>query len=59
MDGNLKNRAIEVLERDQDQMKGVFDRQTDVEAPETTEKVEITQNADGTWNEARTEEKRN
>ena len=58
MDGNLKNRAIEVLERDQDQMKGVFDRQTDVEAPETTEKVEITQNADGTWNEARTEEKR-
>ena len=39
-------------------MKGVFDRQTDVEAPETTEKVEITQNADGTWNESRTEEKR-
>ena len=58
MDENLKNKAIEILERDQDQMKGVYDRQTDVEAPETTEKVEITQNADGTWNESRTEEKR-
>tara|TARA_B100000287_G_scaffold91035_1_gene83364 strand:+ start:510 stop:1400 length:891 start_codon:yes stop_codon:yes gene_type:complete len=58
MDENLKNKAIEILEKDQNQMKGVFDRQTDVEAPETTEKVEITQNADGTWNESRTEEKR-
>lgn len=58
MDDNLKDKTIKILERDQDQMKGVYDRQTDVEAPETTEKVEITQNADGTWNESRTEEKR-
>ena len=56
MDDNLKDKTIKILERDQDQMKGVYDRQTDVEAPKTTEKVEITQNADGTWNEAKTVE---
>ena len=56
MDDNLKDKTIKILERDQDQMKGVYDRQTDVEAPKTTEKVEITQNDDGTWNETKTVE---
>jgi len=58
MDDNLLNKTVEILERDQDQMKGVYDRQTDVEAPETTERVEITQNDDGTWNENKIVEER-
>ena len=49
MDENLKNRTLEILNKDQDQLKGVYDNQSEYTAPETTEKITVTENSDGTW----------
>ena len=49
MDENLKNRTLEILNKDQDQLKGVYDNQSEYTVPETTEKVTVTENSDGTW----------
>jgi len=51
MDENLKNRTLEILNKDQDQLKGVYDNQSEYTAPETTEKITVTENSDGTWTE--------
>ena len=51
MDENLKNRTLEILNKDQDQLKGVYDNQSEYTAPETIEKITVTENSDGTWTE--------
>ena len=51
MNENLTNRALEVLNRDQDQLKGVYENQSEYNAPEKIEKITVTQNSDGTWSE--------
>ena len=51
MNENLTNRALEVLNRDQDQLKGVYENQSEYNAPEKIEKITVTQNSDGTWNQ--------
>jgi hypothetical protein len=59
MDENLKIRAIEILEEEQNQLDGVFDKQSEIEIPSTIEKTSVTQNSDGTWNKVAFEEKNN
>ena len=51
MNENLTNRALEVLNRDQDQLKGVYENQSEYIAPDKIEKITITENSDGTWNQ--------
>jgi len=51
MNENLTNRALEVLNKDQDQLKGVYENQSEYTAPEKIEKITVTQNSDGTWNQ--------
>ena len=59
MDENLKNNTIKILQRDQDQFKDVYKRQSDLDAPEVMEKVEVVENDDGTWSKNTTEVKSN
>ena len=59
MDENLKNNTIKILQRDQDQYKDVYKRQSDLDAPEVMEKVEVVENDDGTWSKNTTEVKSN
>lgn len=56
MDESLKNRALKILENEQDQLDGAYDKQTDVEIPAKIEKVNITQDASGRWSKNITEE---
>lgn len=56
MDESLKNRTIEILQKEQDQLDGAYDKQTDVEIPEKIEKVNVTQDANGRWSKNTTEE---
>ena len=50
MNESLKNRAIELFEKDQKRLDGAFDNPSpDVTAPEKIEKVTVTQNDDGTY----------
>lgn len=56
MDENLRNNALKVLENEQDQLDGVFDRQSDVTAPTKLTKVNIIKNDDGTWSKEEVEE---
>ena len=51
MNENLTNRALEVLNRDQDQLKGVYENQSEYTAPEKIEKITVTENSDGTWSQ--------
>ena len=51
MNENLANRALEVLNRDQDQLKGAYEKQSDYDAPDKIEKVTVTENSDGTWSQ--------
>ena len=51
MNENLTNRALEVLNRDQEQLKGVYENQSEYNAPDKIEKITITENSDGTWNQ--------
>jgi len=51
MNENLTNRALEVLNRDQDQLKGVYEKQSEYTAPEKIEKITVTENSDGTWSQ--------
>ena len=51
MNENLANRALEVLNRDQDQLKDVYENQSEYNAPDKIEKITITENSDGTWNQ--------
>lgn len=59
MDENLKNNTIKILVDEQNQLDGSFDRQSDIEAPKTLERVSVTQNSDGTWSKDTVEEKSN
>jgi len=59
MDENLKNNTIKILQKDQDQFKDVYKRQSDIDAPEVMEKVEVVENDDGTWSKNTTEVKSN
>ena len=59
MDDTLKNNTIKIFERDQAQFEGVFDRRTDIDAPETVEKVTVTEQEDGTWSKNSVEVKSN
>jgi hypothetical protein len=54
MDENLKNRTVELLEGDQNILDGVEDKQSEYEAPKTMDKVTVTENPDGTWDENKT-----
>lgn len=56
MDESLKNRALKILEDEQDQLDGAYDKQTDVEIPAKIEKVNVTQDASGRWSKNTTEE---
>lgn len=56
MDESLKNRALKILEDEQDQLDGAYDKQTDVEIPTKIEKVNVTQDASGRWSKNTTEE---
>jgi hypothetical protein len=56
MDESLKNRTIEILQKEQDQLDGAYDKQSDVEIPEKIEKVNVTQDANGRWSKNTTEE---
>ena len=51
MNENLTNRALEVVNRDQDQLKGVYENQSEYTAPEKIEKITVTENSDGTWSQ--------
>ena len=51
MNENLTNRALEVLNRDQEQLKDVYENQSEYNAPDKIEKITITENSDGTWNQ--------
>jgi hypothetical protein len=51
MNENLTNRALEVLNKDQDQLKGVYENQSEYTAPEKIEKITVTENSDGTWSQ--------
>ena len=51
MNENLANRALEVLNRDQNQLKGAYENQSEYNAPEKIEKITVTENSDGTWSE--------
>ena len=51
MNENLTNRALEVVNRDQDQLKNVYENQSEYNAPEKIEKITVTQNSDGTWSQ--------
>ena len=51
MSETSKNRAIEVLNRDQNQLDNVYVNQSEYNAPEKIEKITVTQNSDGTWSE--------
>lgn len=57
MNENLKNNTMKILVDEQNQLDGSFDRQSNIEAPKTVEKVSVTQNSDGTWSKNTTEEK--
>lgn len=56
MDESLKNRALKILEDEQNQLDGAYDKQTDVEIPAKIEKVNVTQDANGRWSKNITEE---
>jgi len=51
MNENLANRALEVLNRDQNQLKGAYENQSEYNAPEKIEKITVTENSDGTWSQ--------
>ena len=59
MDESLKNRTLKVLEDDQNQLEGAFDKQTDITVPEKIEKVTVTQNSNGRWEKTIVEEDSN
>ena len=51
MSETSKNRAIEVLNRDQNQLDNVYVNQSEYNAPEKIEKITVTENSDGTWSQ--------
>jgi len=55
MDDALKNNTLKIIERDQGQFDTVYDRQSDIDAPKTVEKVTVTEQEDGTWTKDSTE----
>ena len=55
MDDALKNNTLKIVERDQGQFDTVYDRQSDIDAPKTVEKVTVTEQEDGTWTKDSTE----
>ena len=57
MDESLRNRAKDVFEREQKQLDGAFEPSSDVKAVGIFTSTSITQNADGTYNETKTEKK--
>ena len=57
MDESLRNRAKDVFEREQKQLDGAFKPSSDVKAVGIFTSTSITQNADGTYNETKTEKK--
>lgn len=51
MNESLKNRALEILNRDQNQLDNVYVNQSEYTAPEKIEKITVTENSDGTWSQ--------
>lgn len=59
IDEGLRNKTIQILEDEQNQLDGCFDSQSDIVAPKKLEKTSITQNSDGSWNKVVFEENSN
>lgn len=59
IDEELRSKVLEILESEQNQLKGCLDSQTDVEPPETISIIEAQTNPDGTLSEKVTEEESN
>jgi len=51
MDIVLKNQVIEILEKEQDQLDGVYENQSNVGVPTSISNKKITQNESGQWEE--------
>ena len=51
VDESLRNRAIRMLEKEQDELDGCFDKQSDVIAPDNYTKSEFEQLENGEWTE--------
>ena len=51
VDESLRNRAIRMLEKEQDELDGCFDKQSDVTAPDNYTKSEFEQLENGEWTE--------
>ena len=51
MNESLKNRALEILNRDQNQLDNVYVNQSEYNAPDKIEKITVTENSDGTWSQ--------
>ena len=51
MDIVLKNKVIEILEKEQDQLDGVYENQSTVGVPTSLTKKTVTQNESGQWEE--------
>lgn len=59
MDENLRTRVVEILQDEQKQLEGCLENQSDIVAPQTIVKTQVTQNSDGSWNKVEYEEKTN
>ena len=51
MDNILKNQVIEILEKEQDELDGVYENQSTVGVPTSITKKTVTQNESGKWEE--------
>jgi len=49
MDESLRNRTIDVFQREQKQLDDAFEPSSDVKAPENYEKITVVQNGDGSY----------
>lgn len=59
IDEELRSKVLEILESEQNQLKGCLEPQTDVAPPETIPNIEAQTNPDGTLSEKATEEETN
>ena len=57
MNENLKDKALEILQKEQTQLEGVYEKQSEYQAPQTIEKISVVQGPDGRWSKTVTEEK--
>lgn len=57
MNENLKNKALEILQKEQTQLEDVYEKQSEYQAPQTVEKISVVQGPDGRWSKNVIEEK--